>query len=324
MLVLDQILRFCVPLFVALSGYSLALRYNTGKIDLKTFFKKRIFKILPPYLFWSLVAYLSIILFQAWPGYQQNYPWWQIIFLGKADYHLYFVPMIIQLYLLFPLLLKLVKKYQAKFLVIIFALQLVWLWYVQQHIQPFKGNFWCDQGQYILFSSWLGYFVLGIYLAIKKHTQNKIWGLMGSSALPAGLILSITNSWQLFDKTGDVILATRFNRPEVFLYACGLIVFSLFFGQKLRSLPQRIFLPLEKLGQWSYEIYLIHTLPLRFLLDVKKFSPLYHPEIQNAFILGCSLLFAWFYKQGERLVLHMNFMKPDFSWAGEHKNNDVS
>jgi surface polysaccharide O-acyltransferase-like enzyme len=297
----DQILRFCVPLFVALSGYSLAKRYSSEKINFVSFLRRRIFKIVPAYLFWSAIAYLSIILFKTWPGYQDSYPWWQIIFLGKADYHLYFVPMVVQLYLLFPLLLQAVKKYQVWFLTTACLFQYWWFWFVQQQIKPLTDSFWQDQWQYLFCVSWIGYFVLGIFLALQKEFRKKIFGAIGLGALILGLKLSTSISWQLFNEGKNYIQITRFNRPENFIYASGFILLSICFGHKLMSLPKTILQPFEKLGQWSYGIYLAHNLPLRFITDVRGISPLNHPEIQISFILGGSLVFAWFYKQATKI-----------------------
>jgi peptidoglycan/LPS O-acetylase OafA/YrhL len=297
----DQVLRFSVPLFVALSGYSLTKRYSSEKIIFANFLQRRVFKIVPAYFFWSAIAYLSIILFKTWPGYQDSYPWWQIIFLGKADYHLYFVPMIIQLYLLFPFLLQLVKKFKVWFLAVASVFQFTWFWWVGQQIKPITSMFWQDQWQYLLFVSWIGYFILGIFLALEREYRKKYWGLLGLGALVIGLKLSTDISWKLFNEGKNYIQITRFNRPEIFLYASGAILLTLCFGEKLISLPKFLFKPLEKLGQWSYSIYLIHTLPLRFIADVRGLSPLICPELQLLFILGISLLFAWFYKQATKI-----------------------
>ena len=301
LLFFDQTLRFSVPLFVALSGYSLSKRYGSEKINPLAFLKRRIFKITPAYLFWSAVAYIFIIFFQAWPGYHESYPWWQIIFLGKADYHLYFVPMIFQLYLLFPLLLKSVKKNGSKFVTIVFLLQFAWFWYADQQIKFTGGKFWKDQWQYLLFFNWIGYFVLGIFLAFQKESQKKFLEVLGLIALVFGLKLSTSTSWQFFDEGKNYIQITRFNRPEIFIYASGATVFLIRFGQKLLSLPTALLRPFEKLGQHSYGVYLAHTLPLRFAGDIMKISPLYHPEIQISFTLGVSLIFAWFYKRATKI-----------------------
>jgi peptidoglycan/LPS O-acetylase OafA/YrhL len=297
----DQLLRFCVPLFVALSGYSLTKKYSSEKINFVSFLKRRVLKIIPAYLFWSAIAYLSIILFKTWPGYQDSYPWWQIVFLGKADYHLYFVPMIIQLYLLFPFLLQLVKKYRVWFLAIAGLFQFAWFWWAGQQIKPITDRFWQDQWQYLLFVSWIGYFILGIFLALEKENKKNFWGILGLGAAALGIKYSTSISWQLFNEGKNYIQITRFNRPEIYIYATGAILLAICFGQKIMSLPKLLLKPLEKLGLWSYSIYLIHTLPLRFIADVRGLSPLIYPELQFFFILGISLLFAWFYKQATKI-----------------------
>jgi probable poly-beta-1,6-N-acetyl-D-glucosamine export protein len=54
---LDIYAHFAVPLFVLISGFVLGLNY-TGNFNKSDFFKKRIHRILIPYLIWSAV-YIS-------------------------------------------------------------------------------------------------------------------------------------------------------------------------------------------------------------------------------------------------------------------------
>lgn len=288
---LDQGLRFSVPLFVALSGYGLAQKYQSQTLNYRSFLKRRAIKLLPAYFLGSAIAYGSIIFFRVWPGYRESYPWWQIIFLGRADYHLYFVPMIFQLYLLFPFFWQATQKFSLKFLLLTWGFQLGWFELAGHYLQPFKNGFWSDQWQYLLGLTWVGYFVLGIFLATQKILSWKLLKLLGAGALLLGLIFSGLSSWQLFVRFGDTLQAVRFNRPVIFLYASGFIVFSLSLGAQFFK-PSWLWRPIEILGRWSYEIYLIHTLPLRFLIDVKHFSPLYYPEIQYLLILLFSSSFA--------------------------------
>lgn len=298
----DQFLRFSVPLFVALSGYGLAQKYQSPALDYLAFIKRRAVKLLPAYFLGSAIAYISIILFKTWPGYQQNYPLWQIIFLGRADYHLYFIPMIFQLYLFFPFLLQATRKFSFKFLLPIWGLQLGWFILAGHYLKPFKDGFWSDQWQYLLSFTWVGYFVLGIFLATQKIFSAKLLKIAGGSALLLGLILSGFDSWQAFVRLGDTLQALRFNRPAIFLYASGFITFGLSFNSQFaKSIWWRQ--PVETLGRWSYEIYLVHTLPLRFLSEVKRYSPLNFPEIQYFTILAFSSGLAWTYQKVSSLKL---------------------
>ena len=98
---INQLGRFCVPVFVALSGYGLAARHLAGKRDgLLTFARERIGRILFPYLCISLVMFAVAGWPGGWSGTLEN------LARGRADYHLYFIPLILCCYAFFPLLIR--------------------------------------------------------------------------------------------------------------------------------------------------------------------------------------------------------------------------
>ncbi|MDZ7587084.1 MAG: acyltransferase family protein [Patescibacteria group bacterium] len=58
-LLLNQITRFAVPMFFLISGFVLELNYDHHPYYL-SFLKKRLSRILVPYLFWSLIYYFFV------------------------------------------------------------------------------------------------------------------------------------------------------------------------------------------------------------------------------------------------------------------------
>jgi surface polysaccharide O-acyltransferase-like enzyme len=98
---INQLGRFCVPVFVALSGYGLAARHLAGKRDgLLAFAGERMGRILLPYLCISLVVFALA----GWPGGVLGTL--EGLARGRADYHLYFIPLILCCYACFPLLIR--------------------------------------------------------------------------------------------------------------------------------------------------------------------------------------------------------------------------
>ncbi|WP_051217618.1 acyltransferase [Paenibacillus assamensis] len=91
--------KFAVPMFIFITGLVLFYNYD-GRLNYWTFMKKRFSDIIVPYLFWSFV-YLLI----------QNHMdvlsainrFGEVFLTGKASYHLWYVIMIIQLYITFPI-----------------------------------------------------------------------------------------------------------------------------------------------------------------------------------------------------------------------------
>lgn len=265
-LVLDQFCRFSVPLFVGLSGYTLTLRYKDSHIDLREFFRKRVLRLIPWYLFWSAIIFLYIR-FSVFGNTAPYFPIWKRIFLGKADYHLYFVPMIFQLYLLFPFLIYLIKKHNKWLLASFFLLEMIFYFVLGEFAAgritlPFLLN---DQQQYIFSGTWIFYFVLGIYLAFDNWLINfakkyRVWLLV---------VLFLTFCWEIFNtfnlanSLNDLTLATRSSRIPVLVYASLFCIVAVSVANVFRLLPEKLYKLLVLVGQRSYVIYLLHTIPLR-------------------------------------------------------------
>ncbi len=273
-IVLDQFSRFSVPLFVFLSGYTLTLRYKNRPISAFEFFKKRLLRLLPWYFFWSAAVYFYIRL-SVFGQSAPYFPLWKVIFLGKADYHLYFVPMIFSLYLIFPFLMFFIKKQANVTLILIILWQTAFYYVLSQFSQ---GNiklpiFLNDQQQYLFFGTWIFYFVLGIYLAVETkviaNLKKYFWVIFSLAVL--GLILEAQNTFRLASVLSNLTVATRSTRLVVLSYA-GLSLLTFMSGlDYFRHLPKRIHDGLVRVGQRSYVTYLAHTLVLRV------FSTYIHP-----------------------------------------------
>ena len=256
---LDQFLRFCVPLFVALSGYALALRYKDEKINYWEFLTRRALRLIPWYLFWSTVLL----------AYQKIPPWYdglksvsKVIFMGDADYHLYFVPMIFVLYLLFPILIALYKKFSLKFLALIFLLEITFYYFLAQLSINFVLS---DQQQYILAPTWIFYFVLGIALCFMGKIPRYLKAAIVIS-VPIAFYWTLKNCFDIA-KTYDLIIATRFTRIPVLFYTSAFITFAIIYAKKLLVLPPKITEVLANMGKRSYVTYLCHTLILRVVTE---------------------------------------------------------
>ncbi len=178
-----------------------------------------------------------------------------MLIYGQADYHLYYVPMIFQLYLIFPLIFYFLKKHANIVLFAALVLQLLTFYYYSQNPQ------FSDQEQYIHFLTWIYYFVLGIYLAVTNLKPTKIILVL----IPLGFILSLWDTQNLISQHFDLIVATKTFRPAVMVYATGIILTAIFYSKKILLLPAPILKILVFIGVQSYLIYLCHTLFLRLI-----------------------------------------------------------
>jgi surface polysaccharide O-acyltransferase-like enzyme len=175
-LLLNQISRFAVPLFFMISGFVLELSYKNNFLD---YLKKRISKIFVPYLFWSALYYFFI-----YTKHSDNF--FQAILSGSASYQLYFIPALLVLYLLFPLLHKLYSLFANKLVLLILILAQTRLLYLDYHLQGLNIY-------YPLNIAALNFlvFVLGMMAFVNQEQLLKIakrvWPLLIPTTIAAGL-----------------------------------------------------------------------------------------------------------------------------------------
>lgn len=262
----DQLMRFCVPLFFAISGYLLAAKYLQSKLEIKSFLKKRALRLIPAYLAWSAILYLCL----TYIFHEHNpYNIFQIIFFGRADYDLYFIPALFYMYLLFPVILFFFKKWPLLTLACSFALTanvIVFTDFVQKGllVVPFK---WTDQQQYVFPLTWIFYFVLGIFAKQQQNQKIYFYKTIAPILLICTIPLLIFASIQSYILTGNLINATSFTRFPVLFYATAFITTALFWQEKLLLLPKLLIGVLTKIGAKSFSIYLFHTLVIRIVFD---------------------------------------------------------
>lgn len=307
----DQFLRFAVPVFVFLSGFTLGLKYLHKKFSLVDFYRRRVWRILPWYFFWSAVIYF----YTHYIGVENDfhYPLWKLIFLGKVDYHLYFVSMIFQLYLIFPVILFFLQKFSRKFVALVFLFQVSLYLFSSFAAQGMiKLNFlWGDQQQYVFFGTWIFYFVLGVIFAQKEYSSAQIAKLRKISIYLTvlGLILSIADSIWVTRSTGDLIIAARSSRVSVMMYACGWLISAIVWGKKLLGLPNMLKSFLIYLGNRSYIIYLLHTLVIRMVAGYIVPSNFLNLVIFTLLILTISVLLAEFSEMSGKFIFAKVFKK---------------
>jgi probable poly-beta-1,6-N-acetyl-D-glucosamine export protein len=215
LLIINQLARFSVPLFVFLSGYGLSQKYFHRSITFATYFIYRLLKLLPLYVLWSVFIYVLIRIYEPWSSAAEGYSLPTALLLGKADYQLYFVPMILVLYGLFPVFKYLMSKINSIIIGSVFLGLIVLYLFVEN-----KG--WSDQTQYLIPLTWLGYFVLGMGTAI--GAIRDVPALFKHKLVMRLAILAVTgwivgSSFHLLAKGLNSIDATRFTRIPVVAYA---------------------------------------------------------------------------------------------------------
>lgn len=261
----NQLARFAVPAFLIISGFLLFQSdLNSHFLPVTKFYRKRFHRILLPYVIWTI--FYSLVLHFYFNGGQNADmivpDLIRHLFLGNGFTHLYFVVIIIQCYLLYPVIRRQFQARPGLFLSISLAVSLLcqYLLYLHAiksiHITPYYGQFYL-----IAFPVWLFYFFLGMYLALKDQNlelSGRLSPITWSMVWAASLTILLWNSY----RTASYALSIK---PAVILYAS-----SSFF--MLRSWLNRFQVKSGPIIKWlsdeSFLIYLLHPLMANILVFV--------------------------------------------------------
>jgi len=281
-----NIFNFSVPMFLAISGFFLAKKRIRNSGEYIAFLKKQIPRVYIPLLIWSLVWLGLAVLIQNKPIVHELIK--LVIFQSSGPY--YFIALIIQYYLLLPVIKKLANN-RGLILSIIISIGMTWvIFYLRYYTEIslplilYAGNF----------ATWLMFFILGLYLGTSakiaisnKHLVGLILVFYALSCIESYLLIA------MFHQAGDAVTAVK---ASSFMYSFVLIVF-LFNNQNwIRSKF------LKNVGEMSFGIYLIHLfaltaatqLLLRLYPSLQEFSPAYQFALIGIVMLSCFVCISAF------------------------------
>jgi len=263
--------HFAVPVFIFISGWVLAARY-AGEYSLREFYRRRAWRILPPYLFFTalylLVAVEGTFEFAGVPAPGAVA---ETLLLGTAAYHLWFFVLIIQLYLLFPLIVRGYDWFDrggAGLYLLLSLLFIQVLWNVGAHLAgAFAGPEWYTV-LIRVFPSHLFYLVLGIHVA--RHTEgfrstvrslSAAWVLAaaGAGALLLGGIwaAAVLHYGSFAGSSLAVFCIYRILEPLYYVPVIAVLVLA---AWRLDGIGGRTAGASRSFGEHSYGIYLVHPL----------------------------------------------------------------
>jgi len=248
--------RFAVPIFVMLSGALLLSKdYGIG-----AFLKKRLFRLVLPFIFWSLAYISKSLIFDYKGGLRPGF--WDLArnvfvqFRDGSSIHLWYIYMIIGLYLFIPIIGKWVRNATEKEMLYFLGIWLAVMIIDQPIIDKIKPEI-----DMRYFGGYLGYLVLGHYLKIKTF-KNQNWWAVGSLAF--GLSATILGTFFVHYYTKQYV-STFYEplSPNILLVAVGL--FMLFKNKDISFRP--LVTLRDFISRYSYGIFLVHVLVLSKLDD---------------------------------------------------------
>lgn len=260
----DALFRFGVPIFVMISG-ALFLR---KELDVKRLYTNHILRLLIIYWVWS-AAYG---LFDC-RVYEARYITLQIIGLELEGgrYHLWFLPMIVGIYVLLPLLHSWIrhadKKMLEYFLVVFLVLQIgreTLNVLLQSQIVKFAINI-LDVQELSMACSYIGYFVLGYY--ITTHGIPKKWQkIIYWSMIPAAVLnIVVSNIFSVHKGVADGSIYDSYGM-FTFIIVVGIFLFFTEVVSKLRY-SERAQGRIQEISLSTFGVYVVHIMCIELLAE---------------------------------------------------------
>ncbi|MGO4545092.1 acyltransferase family protein [Paenibacillus sp. 2TAB23] len=282
--IINSAFRWSVPVFIMISGM---LLLAPGRDEsAMVFYRRRLSKLLPLFLLWSMVYYV-------WDIHKNSdsFAWSRLtagLVKGTLHYHLWYVYMIVLLYLITPLLRVLVRRIPLRIVIYIGAAGLAFT-----NLSALVG--WKSWGFVIeLFSipGYVGYFLFGYVfsmIALNKASRRLLYvsGFLSYVAIVGG------SYWLLISYPSAGMDFYQYTSVPVFLTAAAVFV-----GVKhirFRTAIAGDSRLLSVTGSSVFHIYLSHVLIMEWIYEHKPWdiihsNPLGYVPIVAVIIIALSLL----------------------------------
>ena len=272
----EMLLHFTREAFFCLTGFVLVLGSLHRPLALKSFWRKRLPAVALPYLTWSIV-YELIATHWSVSGTLRRLP--ADLALGTAWYHLYFLLVSMQIYLVFPLIHWLVRRtagHHRALLAVSGAIQLVVL-ALLTYAAPSSG--WATHivaHADVLLPSYQFYVLLGavaachsdrmLELARARRPTIVVLGLLSAGAAEVWYLVAVHLGTRPVD-------AAAVLQPVMVVWSVGAVALLVVIGSiwSDRRVPGgRADTALAAASDRSFGIFLVHPLVLWLLLQARS------------------------------------------------------
>jgi len=245
--ILDCLARFCVPIFVMLSGALLLRSYSPPT----EFFRKRFLRIVFPFLFWSLTYSLLQLAVKTNRLWQMSISEYLSFFWGQLagdniSYHFWYIYMIMGLYVLIPIIGGFVRSasdssllgFTGTWFLLIFCIDVVDMGFKIPDVLRY-----------------LGYLPLGYYLG--KKDLNKTSRFVSLMLTVLGLVVSTVGTFWLSNHSGEFnSVLYGYASPNILIFSVGVFMLFKSYNWRLSNGAGSF------INRYSYGIYLVHVLVL--------------------------------------------------------------
>lgn len=304
--VYDSLVRWCVPVFVMLSGMFMLDPHRS--LPISKLFLHNALRILICLMFWGGVYAVGAYVL-AGGRFTLGGLWGAILdaLRGNTHYHLWFLYMILGLYLVTPILRSFCRgASRADFhyffvLAFLFASVLPTLFYFYPNATAVL-RVWYDKLGVQLVMGYVGYYVAGYYL--KEYTISRLAEALIYVFGVIGAAVTLWGTRVLSQQAGGLVdVFYGYHSPTVVCFAVAVFVlFRYVLGvSEERSRKQR----LGGVARISFGIYLVHDLFIQLLhilgVTTLSFAPVAAVPVLSAVVFLCAFGLAW-------LISHIPFV----------------
>ncbi len=289
--IVNSAFRFAVPLFLMISGATLL-----GKeYDLREFYKKRMLRVLVPFLFWIVVYWIFRWLMltpKQQPHALSDITNWTInLFLNEGvSKHFWYIYMILFIYLFVPFISKLVQKSSTPVLLIYlssWAVLCIGTYSMNLSFYKWTGDY---PQKFLGYFQYAGFLVLGYFL---KNITIKV----GKTRLLAALVFIIT---VLICAVVAYLVSKHNHKLNLRIYSyfsLNTIIQSIavFILLKDIYIKNRYITTVQNaLSNYSFGIYLVHIIIISILFRNGIYWSFAHPIVSlpllTLLVLACSFV----------------------------------
>ena len=266
-----MLLQFGREVFFALTGFVLVYSARGRPLVARAFWRKRFPVIVAPYLAWSAI-YTA---FHVWGGPAHARLSWPTVLWdfasGNAEYHLYFLLVSMQLYLVFPLLLRFVRRTEARawpVLGVVGALNVAWLAWLQYGHGPagWAGHLW--PRAYELLPTYSVYVLSGAYAALHVDRIEQLVAEHRRRLLAVAAGAAVVAEVAFWAQVGgrDPRLAAAVLQPAMVLTSIAALIGLYLAGTAWVDRGRPGAGLVARASDLSFAVYLAHPLVLEVLL----------------------------------------------------------
>jgi len=298
----DGLVRWCVPVFVMLSGMFMLDPHRSLPLS-KLLFHNAL-RVLVSLVFWAGVY--AVVGYVAAGG---RFSWWGLwgaivaAFRGDTHYHLWFLYMILGLYIVTPILRAFCRGASRSDFHYFFVVAFLFASLLPTAFRFWPNatatlRLWYDRLDVQVVMGYVGYYVAGYYL--KEYTISRLAEALIYVFGVVGAVVTVWGTAVLSRQAGGLVdTLYGYFAPNVVCFAVAVFVlFRYVLGvSDERSRKQR----LGGVARISFGIYLVHDLFIMILrslgVTTLSFAPVVAVPLLSAVVFLCAFAVAWLFSR---------------------------